>query len=181
MSALSKTAVQTDRPANGQEQSNVEEIYRDEAHRLARYLRWRLRSADDANDLVQEAFERLARSFVRGRVLDPRAYLRRIVRNLLIDRSRRPASQPHLPIEVAESLSVAPEQSYAIEAADMIMLFRQAVASLPPRTREVFTLHRLEEISYRDIAQQLGISIRTVEWHIAAALEHIDKAIHPDD
>ncbi|MCC4252557.1 sigma-70 family RNA polymerase sigma factor [Sphingobium naphthae] len=159
----------------------VEEIYRNEAPRLARYVRWRIRSRDEANDLVQEAFERLTRTFILGRVLDPRAYLRRIVENLLVDRRRRAPAGPHLPIEYAELLPVPAEQSYALEAADMIMLFKQAVAALPPRTREVFKLHRLEELSYRDIAERLGISVRTVEWHIAKALQQIDKALYPDD
>src|SRR3546814_6380419 len=40
--------------------------------------------------------------------------------------------------------------------------YRLAVDGLPPRTKEVYLLHRVEELGYRQIAEQLSISIRTV-------------------
>lgn len=159
----------------------IELVYRTEAPRLARYLRRRLRAPEDAADLVQEAFARLARSARIGSLGEPRAYLRRIVQNLLIDRSRRLSTRAiHVDLENGPELSVQPDQSYALEAADVIRLYRSAVAALPPRTRQVFELHRVAEHSYKDIAADLGISIRTVEWHIATALAHIDKVLNKE-
>jgi len=50
---------------------------------------------------------------------------------------------------------------------------------LPRRTREVFLLHRLEGLAYKEIAAQLGISIRTVEWHVAEAILRIGRDLRP--
>jgi len=155
----------------------LEAAYRAEAARLARFVRRRLPGREDAEDMVHDAFVRLAASGPRD-LKNPPAFLQRIVRNLLIDRSRRRAARPlHLPATPDTDLPVLPDQSYAIEADDVKRQYRRAVDALPPRTRQVFLLHRVEELSYRDIARQLEISVRTVEWHVAQALLHIDKAI----
>ncbi len=55
--------------------------------------------------------------------------------------------------------------------------YRLAIDGLPPRTKEVYLLHRVEELGYRQIAEQLGISTRTVEWHVAEAIVRIGKNI----
>jgi RNA polymerase sigma-70 factor (ECF subfamily) len=60
-------------------------------------------------------------------------------------------------------------------------LGQKALAGLPPRCREVFILHRLENLTYRQIAKQLDISPRTVEHHVANAVFHLRKALSPED
>lgn len=163
--------------SGGVESRRVEDVYRSEAPRLARFLRKRLSGVDDAADVVQEAFLRLVGSNPDAPLRNPEAYLQRIVRNLLIDRSRhRSANVRHVSVEDLE-IPVPPEQSYAIEASDMKRQYRSAVDALPPRTREVFLLSRVEDVGYREIADRLGISIRTVEWHVAQAIIRIDQAL----
>jgi len=100
------------------------------------------------------------------------------VRNLLIDRSRRAATLPvHVPITEEIQVAVPPEQAYAIEVSQMREQYRAVVAALPPRTRQVFLLHRVDELRYIEIAARLEISVRTVEWHISEAIAKIGKAL----
>jgi len=156
----------------------VDLLYRENAPALRRRARARLRSNEEASDLVHDAFARLLGAFSRQRLLQPEAFLNRIVSNLLIDKSRRRATRaPHVPIEDDETLAVAPEQSQQIEVEQMRDRYREVVASLPPRMREVFVLHRVEELSYKDIAARLNISVRTVEWHIAEAIVRIGRGL----
>ncbi len=158
----------------------VECTYRSAAPRLTRLLRWRLRANSDAQDIVQDAFARLAAARPRGPLRNPEAYLQRIVRNLLIDRGKRASTRAvHLSIDEAPVLAVAPDQSYAIEADDVKRRYRAAVAALPPRTREVFLLHRIDELDYREIAVRLGIRVGTVQWHMAQAILRIGEALQP--
>lgn len=54
----------------------------------------------------------------------------------------------------------------------------EAIAGLPERTREVFYMHRFEDLSYERIARRLDIDTKEVEGHIAAtliALRHVLK------
>lgn len=168
-------------PSEAADPRTIEIIYRTEAPRLLRYFRRRLRGADDPLDLVQEAFARLVGSAPAGMLRNPEAYLQRIARNMLIDRSRKVSGKiAHVPISAGVEIPVPPDQSYAIEADDMKRLYRNAVEALPPRTRQVFLLHRVDELSYRAIAEDLGLSIRTVEWHIAEAIMRIGTALKPE-
>src|SRR3546814_10902814 len=60
---------------------------------------------------------------------------------------------------------------------DVMRAYRRALAELPDRTREVFLLHRVDELAYREIGEKLGISIPTVQYHVARALAHIDAPL----
>jgi len=155
-------------------EARFERLYREEVPRLQRRLRARLRSAEDARDVVQDAFARLlgARTLPR----EPAAFLNRIVRNLVIDRARRMAARgPEVPLDQKDQPRVEPTQSDAIELEQTRALYRASVDALPRRTREVFLLHRLEGLAYKEIATRLGISIRTVEWHVAEAIVRIGR------
>lgn len=154
----------------------LELLYRDHAPRLRRHLRARLGSCDEANDVIQEAFARLLGSS--GRLQKPAAFLNRIVRNLLIDRSRRLAARPaHMPLEPDLEIAVRAEQSDRLELEQMRERYREAVDSLPERMRDVFLLHRRDGLGYREIAERLDISVRTVEGHFAKALVRIGRRL----
>jgi len=156
----------------------VDILYRQHAATLRRRLRARLGSSDEASELVHDAFARLLGARPSDGVRDPAAFLNRIVRNLLVDRSRRRSARPlHIPIDCEAEVAVAPSQSDAIELEQMRQRYKEAVALLPPRMREVFVLHRVDGISYKDIAARLDISIRTVEWHIAEAIVRISRGL----
>ncbi|MBV1686412.1 RNA polymerase sigma factor [Novosphingobium sp. G106] len=158
----------------------LEEVYRLEAPRLARYFRARLRQGDEAADLVQEAFARLAGFMARKALPRPGAYLQRIARNLLYDRSKRlevRLAAFHLPIGEGTEPAVDADQSHGIEAEDVMRIYRRTLAELPERTREIFLLHRVEELTYREIGMKLAISVPTVQYHVARALAYIDAAL----
>lgn len=152
-------------------------LYRQEAHRLRRFFRGRIDQADDAADLVQESFLRFAASDARH-VESPPAYLWRIARNLLFDRSRRHVRRPEIQSpHPSDPVACPPEQAYQLEAADLMRRYQEAVDALPPRTREVFLCHRVDGLTYAQVAEQLGIGVRTVEWHIAEALVRIRRLL----
>jgi RNA polymerase sigma factor (sigma-70 family) len=166
-----------DRPRDDDSRRDLELLYRSQAAGLARFFRARFRGTEDADDMVQEVFARMAGSKHLAEVRDPRAYLSRILRNFLIDRKRREStSLALLPLEGVEP-SAPPDQFHGIEVAEMRAQYRTAVDALPPRTRQVFLLHRSKEQSVKSIAGQLGISPRTVEWHLAQAILRIGEAL----
>lgn len=159
---------------------DIEEIYRTEGPRLARFFRARLRSSDDPGDFVQESFARLVGSMAQRTLPTPAAYLQRIARNLLYDRSKRSEvrlGQFHIPIGEGCEPSIEASQHHELEALDVMRVYRCALGELPERTRDVFLLHRVEELSYKEIGDKLGIAIPTVQYHMARALAHIDAAL----
>ncbi|MCW2338179.1 RNA polymerase sigma-70 factor (ECF subfamily) [Sphingobium sp. B2D3A] len=159
------------------EHKDLAAMYRSEAPRLARYFQLRFQGREDPDDLVQELFARLAAGRPFEELRDPTGYLKRIMRNFLIDRNRRQRGVPgFVPMDGIEP-AVPPEQAHEIEMKQTRERYRAAVDALPPRTREVFLMHRVEEQSVKIIAERLGISTRTVEWHLAQAIIRIGQAL----
>lgn len=163
--------------------ADLDTIYREQAPSLARFFRRQLREQDETQDMVQEAFARLASFMSRESLVNPAPYLQRIARNLLFERSRRRVRRMaafHIQIEEGCDPAVDPDQAHQIEAEDVMRIYRRALAELPEMTRTVFHLHRVEELTYREIGERLGISVPTVQYHVARALAHIDAALESE-
>ncbi len=72
----------------------------------------------------------------------------------------------------------APERSDdALACHETIAAIRAAVAELPERTREVFLLNRDGGLSYREVAMRLGITVKTVEFHMGRALASLREQL----
>ena len=148
---------------------------------LQRFLRRRMASDEDASDATQEVFLRLARPGARqaakGR---ERAYLFTTARNLLIDRHRRweaQDSEPAVPLAEAEAVPAPDDTEQLVLVNDTLAVLRRGLASLRRRNREVFILHRFANMGYRQIAEQLGVSERTVERRMSVALSHLRRTL----
>jgi RNA polymerase sigma-70 factor (ECF subfamily) len=161
-----------------QSAATFEDIYRTEHRRLLCKLRCRV-GPDEAPDLVQEVFARLLGSGSLERLDNPKAYLSRITRNLLIDRARRKQQgRPVLfPLDEDRIPPTPPEQTRRIEAIDLQRLYRRTVRAMPPKTRRVFVMHRVHRLTYKEIAAELGVCIQTVDYHMVRALAMCRAAI----
>ncbi|MDR6709305.1 RNA polymerase sigma-70 factor (ECF subfamily) [Novosphingobium sp. 1748] len=169
-------------PHDGQDTATTDLglIYAVEAPRLRRYFRSRLRSADDASDLVQEAFARLVGAMAKEVPQRPVAYLQRIARNLLFNRTKRMEARVmrfHVSFDDGYEHAIRPDQTDRLELADVMRIYRRALSELSDKTRQAFLLHRVEELTYKEIGERLGLSIPTVQYHVARALAHIDAAL----
>lgn len=150
----------------------------DAAYTLARYL---TRSADAADDVVQDAVLRAFRAFDGYRGGTPRAWLLAIVRNCCRDwateRGRAPQSG-----QDAEELDTEPLWTRPPEDAEQRLLragesarIRAAIEALPLPLREVLVLREFDELSYAEIAAVIGAPAGTVMSRLARAREHFAR------
>jgi RNA polymerase sigma-70 factor (ECF subfamily) len=166
--------------ADGIEPARLDAVYRAEAPRLIRVLKRRVWAEDERHDIVQEAFTRLAETRSAAASLNPAAYLQGIVRHLLADRTRRWFRSQSMGTADIRTCDEPLSPDAAAEINQMRERYRAAVDLLPPKTREVYVLHRVEDLAYKQIADRCGISVRTVEWHVAQAIMRISKSISAD-
>lgn len=157
----------------------MSDLYHREAPKLLRYFARRT-DRQDASDLVQESFALLARAVsVPEKSLErPEAYLNRIAVNLLRSRAKSALQRSlarHIPAE--DALLVAPDSIAALEARDTLDRLQNALMRLSPKTRAIFLAHRIEGLSYSDIASGMGLSVKGVEWHMSKALTHLNRAL----
>jgi RNA polymerase sigma-70 factor (ECF subfamily) len=139
---------------------------------LLRAVRRAVRGADNAEDLLHSAFIRLSEYSSREAVENPSAFLVRTAANLAVDERRRLRVRRESPLETNEMIEIAdgrPLHSEVLEARERLNRVMAALESLGPRTREVFLMHRLDGLKYREISVRLGITVSAVEKHIAKA------------
>src|SRR6476659_3472037 len=158
----------------------VELLFHSEGRALVRLARLFVDDRDAAEDIVQEAFLRLARHA--GRIDDvdrAPAYLRSIVLNLARDHNRRGL------VSLRHHSTVGREVDVATDAADQLVRSEesrrvlQAVRDLPHRQRDCITLRYFEELSVDGIAATLGVSANSVKTHLQRAMTSLDKRLGP--
>jgi RNA polymerase sigma-70 factor (ECF subfamily) len=136
-------------------------------HRIAR----RTRGRDDAEDLLHAAFIRLERYRAKHAVANPAAFLVQTAVNIGIDRHRhdRFLADATTDTDVFDVPDESPTQDEVIDGRARLERVKAGLVRLSPRTRDIFLMHRLDGVKYREIALRLGVSQSTVEKHIAKA------------
>lgn len=154
--------------------SELRVLFSQYAQQLERYLNYKISDPQLAADIVQESFLRLAERLAQpgDEIKDQKAWLFRTANNLLLDSLRHQKRWQKAPLDEVDDLLAdiaASPDSTAITRQQLAQV-GEVLASLPGRTRSIFHLHRLENMTQADIARELGISLSTVEKHLASAL-----------
>jgi len=156
----------------------LEALFDEHHQRLYRLARRLSANGEDARDLVQETFLRVARapaSVPHGKS-GGEAWLVRILVNISRDRWRQTATRRRydaVGIEAA-TLSTASDPESALVARSVVS---RALATLPPRRRAIVVMHELEGLTIADIARQLGIAAVTVRWHLSRGRRDLARVI----
>ncbi|MCO7516751.1 sigma-70 family RNA polymerase sigma factor [Pseudomonas guariconensis] len=139
---------------------------------LYNWLRSTLGNAADAADLAQDTFVRLLQR-EQLELSAPRAFLRTVARGLVIDHWRREELQR----AYLEALAHLPEaQVPSAQTRELMLELLERIAhmldGLKPKVRRAFLLAQCEGLGHKAIAEQMGISLRSVERYVAEALYH---------
>jgi RNA polymerase sigma-70 factor (ECF subfamily) len=133
----------------------------------------------DVDDLIQEGYARLwAADF--ARISNGRAYFLTTVRNVLLEHARRARIVPMERLGEIDALRIISEEPGPERQATARQEFERlwrALCALPKQCRRAFQLQNFEDRSRREIAEQMGISERTVEKHLAKALLRVAVAM----
>jgi RNA polymerase sigma-19 factor, ECF subfamily len=146
-------------------------LYREHHSWLHGWIRRKLGCTHRAADLAQDTFCRLLEHGGRVELRSPRSYLATVARRLLIDDSRRRDIERAY-LECCAELhgdadGLTPER--IAEAAQLLDGILRVLLLLPAGVREAFLLRRCEGLSHDEVAARMGVSVRTVKRHIAAA------------
>jgi RNA polymerase sigma factor (sigma-70 family) len=155
---------------------------------LARFLRARMGPSGDVEDLLQDIYLRVAAAGDGADIQNPRAYLYRLASNLLLDRvrSRRQTiarddawRQTHHLAGPVEDVADTPSAEDILAGRQRLSALLQALETLPPKTRQVFRMHKFEGLSYAETAERMGISRSGVEKHMMDALRVLARTVKP--
>lgn len=149
---------------------------------LRRYFSKRV-PAGDIDDLVQEVFLRMKVHGQDSPIEHLDRYLFTVAASVLSDQARRRKVRHHGEHESLEEIhhpieDVTPER--VLLDREALQAVVAAIADLPARTRDVFVLHRFEEMTCGNIAALLGMSVSAVEKHIMKALRFLHCRLGAD-
>jgi RNA polymerase sigma-70 factor (ECF subfamily) len=133
----------------------------------------KVRNRDVAADLAQESYMRVLTMERDGQtILDPGALLRKVALRLKIDMDRRADIRRHDDIDAlaepdipAQPAHLQPEEVYSSSQAAEAYL--KAIEQLPERCREAFSLYAFDDMSNKEIAEHMGISLSMVNQYVA--------------
>ena len=141
---------------------------------LVIYLLTFLDSVEAAEDAAQEAFVRLWEHRDRWESGSARAVVFRIGRNIALDLRRRADVRRRWRRDHRYDPTLSPPTpEEELTGTELLLRFREALESLPPRRREVFELIRLRGLSHRDVAEVLEVSDQTVANHMRLAMKDL--------
>lgn len=144
-------------------QSTWDEAYRNYDTELAAFVRDRI-PTDEAPDLLQEVWASYLTSLQTSTVNQPRAWLYRVTRNRITDFYRRRSGSPAFQ-DLTEDVDVDTDDQYAYAEADPDDLWadvEEALYLLPDNQREVFVRNELDGETLREIANDLGLPLKTI-------------------
>lgn len=163
------------------------EIYLERRDNLVRFFAARTGSLSLAEDLAQDLYLKLAsRDRAALTIENPIALIYRVATNVMLDRARGDArsSARDAAWRTAAHSSLGGEDITDDPPADEAAASRQrlrqlvdAVGDLPPQMQRAFRLHKLEGRSHADTAEIMGISVKSVEKHISAALKALTSRL----
>lgn len=144
-------------------------LYERHAGKCLRFLRSLTGSDERAKDCLQETFLRVYHQLDRydpARPFGP--WLYGIARHVAQDLARRDARRPAEPLAAEPAAGAAPPEA---ERREVGTLVRQAVGALPANEREVLLLKHVEGLTFDEVAEAVGCSVRTAKYRMKAAVE----------
>jgi len=174
---------------SGEQNRRISEVIDRERRRLLNFIRRRVDDEGDAEDILQDVFFELTEAY---RLMKPvehvAAWLYRVARNRIIDRfrKRRPESLGEIPVNSSEedalrledllpSPDAGPEALYARSV--LLEELDAALEELPEEQRQAFVAHEIDGRSFKQLAEETGLSINTIISRKRYAVLHLRRRL----
>lgn len=148
---------------------------------LVGYLKLKFsRQKDCAEDIAQDAFIRLQRLNNVDAISNPKAHLYKTADNLAIDYQRRETLKSNYLLKVGTGPADEASEDTPLRRLKLdrqLSHLQLRLEELPKNCRKSLYLHRLQGLSYRDIAKELGVSVSSVEKYLMRALKHCKEVL----
>jgi RNA polymerase sigma-70 factor (ECF subfamily) len=142
---------------------------------LLRFFQRRVEPGEDADDLVQDVFSRLAGQDLAA-IANIQGYVFQVAANVLRDKARR-ASVRTIVTRAPDGFDIEDEAGFSperiLQSREALQIMVAAIYELPDMVRLVFSQYHFDGVAQVEIARRTGLSLSTVEKHMAKASSHL--------
>ncbi|MCT4647059.1 MAG: RNA polymerase sigma-70 factor [Carboxylicivirga sp.] len=154
---------------NGINKEEFKQLFDDKFEPLKLYIYYKCGDESLASDITQDVFTKVWENRKNIRKSTVNALLYTMANNLFISECRRNKRDIELHLkDEAEETHISAEEAYVYS--ETKKRYENTLNTMPCEAREVFLMSRIEELKYREIADRLQISIKTVEKRMSIAL-----------
>lgn len=154
-------------------------LFKDLFDAVRNYIYYRCNDGDLATDIAQEAFMKIWEKDFDYHSKKTKSLVYKVANELWISQYRK--SKSALKYQAAISAeALKQENEHNLEYLELKSIYEATLRGLPVSQREVFLMSRMEELSYREIADRLGITQKAVEKRMSLALKELRKALRHD-
>lgn len=144
---------------------------------LRRYVQQKYARAGEADDIVQDAFQNILSAGKIDSLENPRAYLYKTARNIALNRLRQKDCHLGVFVELEEQDVMSEPLDQQIVAEIDVRHVGRALDRLPEKDRTTFLMNRMDGKSYKQISEELGITVSSVEKRMMKVLTAIRRAM----
>lgn len=153
-------------------------LFNEYYERLTFYAYQHLKDKDSAEDIVQELFSKLwINKGQLSKDINIQAYLYKAVRNACLNQFKHQKVKETYASSFVISVSSEEFVSNKMDADELKKLIESSVYELPSERQKIFLLSREERLKYQEIADKLGISVKTVEAQMGKALRFLRERL----
>ncbi len=165
-----------------QQKLRIEKLVAEHGDDLLAFLRKKMYQANhaDIEDVMQEVYYRLSSRSELDSIDNLKSFIFKTAQNALIDRARAASSRQaehHVSFEEQPVEQESVNMERVVDSEHKLALLKEAILTLPEKTRFVFLLSRFEAQTYPQIADRLGLSVKSVEKHMSKALKICKKKV----
>lgn len=160
----------------------LEELFNHYYPRLYNFSKAFLKFDDGIDDILQEVFLKIwrTRKDIKSTTTF-NAYIFTITQNLLLNELRSRLNNQKMRDRLAKSSLAEEYLSFQhIEYDELKRKIDQAVEELPEKQKEIFKKSRIEGLSHKEIAEELGVTAKTVEYHISQSVKLLKDRLNKD-
>jgi len=155
-------------------QSLFETLFEKIAGNLRNYIYYKSGQLERAEDIVQEAFVKLWENCKKVSPEKAQSYLFTVATNTLLNLIEKDKVRFKFKPNTKADFET-PE--FALEYDEYKTKLEKALNGLPDGQREVFLLNRIDKLTYKEIAEQLNLSVKAVEKRMSLALKHMKETV----
>lgn len=160
-----------------QDNEHFHRLFKENYSALCHFAVALIKNTAEAEDIVQNSFVKMWENQDRIQIeISPKAYIYRAVKNACLNQIKHKKIREQYQLHVQNSDEINVKET-EIEKNELIIRINESIEKMPKQRQAIFKMSRFEGLKYKEIAEKLSISSKTVENHMGLAMKFLKEEL----